>query len=95
MGSKVHLNTPLCPQVTLLTAYLQTLGVFYSSGEVLSSRPEEWMGPALLASLLGALQTSLTPIARVWGCFLLLSIIYTHCLLCEGKVTRFARPIIV
>lgn len=53
VGSRVHLNSPLCPQVTLVTACLQALGVFYSSGEVLSSQPEEWKGPALLASLPG------------------------------------------
>lgn len=58
--------------------------------------PQGASGAALLASLRGVRRLSSHPLPeRGWGCFLPLSVIYTHGLLRDGKVTRFAWPIIV
>lgn len=46
------------------------------------------------AGLVGGLWTFPHPGPGFGACFLPLPLISTHCLLCEGKVTRFAQPII-
>lgn len=91
------MTMPLCLRV--LPAHLQVLGEFSPSGAGLSWA-EERMGPraalctAPLASFRGARGLS-SPSLPEFGPVSCLRPVYTHSLLRDGEVTRFARPIIV